>query len=324
MKIRDLKVAALLFSLLPLTEGCTHRGLNENAPTTIADNVEIIFNWSKIPAKEAKTMMLYLYPEGHAMMDYGFKNPEGGIIRTYAGSHTAVCHSNDDPYGHRLRNHQTHDGLEIYTDDTAVLLGQGISTRGIPRATGTEEEPLRNTPSMIYGTHDREIDLKITTHSQKIELYPEELICRYTVEFLEVENIQSSDLRIDATISSLAGGYYPGRQSPTSEAVSHTFSLNADIEKKTLTSEFFTFGVPAGEEKSHMLCLYIAMKDKTGNFYTFDVTDVINQAPDPRNVTIRIYGLKLPEIQISHHNPEEGGMIIDVNTWETTYFDLRV
>ncbi|MDE5813211.1 MAG: DUF5119 domain-containing protein, partial [Muribaculaceae bacterium] len=222
MKKLHLEVTSLVMGMLfVIAEGCTHKDLNEDAPTTIADNVEVIFDWSKTPAKEAKTMVLYLYSDEHDMMDYRFNNPDGGLIRTYGGQHTAVCHSNDDPYGHHLRNHHSHDEIEIYTDETSVLVGQGISTMKIPRAKGTEDEPLRQTPSMIYGAQDKDVDLKVSALPQKLQLYPEELICRYSVEFSEVENLKSADLRIDATISSLAGGYFPGRMKPNSEAVSH-------------------------------------------------------------------------------------------------------
>ena len=326
MKLTRLIPAALLFSVpLLMTGGCTHRDLNEDAPTTIADNVEVIFDWSKTPAKEAQTMVLYLYSEDHGMMDFRFNNPDGGLIRTYGGRHTAVCHSNDDPYGHHLRNHNSHDNIEIYTDETSVLVGQNISTRSIPRAKGTEDEPLRNTPSMIYGAQNRDIFLKVSALPQRLELSPEELICRYSVEFVDVENLTSADLRIDATISSLAGGFYPGKMTPTSEAVSHTFTLTANLERNSLNSEFFTFGLPDGEEMPHKLCLYIALKNRTGSFYTFDVSDQVNKAPDPRNVSIKIHGLKLPEIPDEPLPPQgEGGVTIEVDTWDTYHFDLKV
>ena len=315
----------MLGSLFLLTEGCTLKELNEDTPTTIADNVEIIFDWSKAPDKEAQTMVLYLYSDSHEMLDYRFNNPDGGKIRTYGGHHTAICHSNDDPYGNHLRNHHSHDEVEIYTDETAMLVGQGISTRGIPRAKGTEDEPLRNTPTMIYGAQHRDVNLKVTSFLQQVQLYPEELICRYSVEFEDVENLKSADLRIDATISSLAGGYLPGKMSTTSEAVSHTFTLTADIEHNSLKSDFLTFGIPAGEEQPHMLCLYIALKNRTGSFYTFDVSDQVNKAPDPRNVSIKIHGLKLPEIPDDPVPPQgEGGISIEVDTWDTYHFDLKV
>lgn len=315
----------LLSALMPLAQSCTLKNLNDGAPTTIANAVDVVFDWSNAPDTQAGTMVLYLYSEEHDPMNHWFNNPYGGTISSYAGKHTAICHSNDDPYGHHLRNHHDHHEFEIYTDNTALLLGQGISTTGIPRAKGTEDEPLRMTPSMIYGAQDLNIDLHPSNLTQTVTLYPEELVCRYTVEFAEVENLQNADLRIDASISSLAGGYYPGRMSPTSEAVSHTFTLVADDELKSLRSEFYTFGLPDGEELPHQICVYIALKNRTGNFYTFDVSDQVNKAPDPRNVNITIYGLKLPEIpDTPPPTPPEGGMSVEIDTWDIFYFDVKV
>lgn len=326
MKTHCYGITSLLLGiLLLLTEGCAQKNLKDGAPTTLAANVKVVFDWSKVPDPQASSMVLYLYSDEHDVMNYWFNTPDGGYIKSYSGMHTAVCHSNDDPYVHHLRNHDTHYGFEIYTDNASVLVGQGISTRGIPRADGTEDEPLRMTPSMIYGAQHGEINLRASELEQTVTLYPEELVCRYSVEFVDVENLKSADLRIDASISSLAGGYYPGRMSATSEAVSHTFTLTADDEMTSLRSEFLTFGLPDGDDLPHKICVYIALKNRTGNFYTFDVSDQVNKAPDPRNVDIKIHGLKLPEIPDDPPpTPPEGGMSVEIDSWDIFYFDLQV
>ena len=326
MKLPFNRFSIVLFNLAMLISGsCTHKDLNEDAPTTIADNVEVVFDWSKAPDAKASTMILYLYSDSHEVMQHWFSNNSGGIIKSYGGKHTAVCHSNDDPYTHYLRNQDSHNDIEIYTDETAVLVGQGISTQGIPRPEGTKNEPLRVPPTMIYGTQTTDIDFKVTGFHQTLTLYPEELVCHYTVEFVDVENIQNTDLKIDATISSLAGGYFPGQMKASSEPVSHTFTLAADIEEKSLRSEFLTFGVPDGEARPHMISLYIALRNRTGNFYTFDVSDQINKADDPKNVNIKIYGLKLPELPEEPPTPpEQGGVSVEVDTWDTIHYDLIV
>ncbi len=325
MKPMPYKVSLLLTCVLfLLSEGCTLKNLNDDAPTTIAGNVEVVFDWSKTNGTTASTMMLYLYSDEYDLMNYWFTNPYGGPIKSYGGKKTVVCHSNDDPYTHHLRNQNSHNEIEIFTDDTGMLVGQGISTRGIPRAEGTEGEPLRNTPSMIYGAQDSEITLKVSDLLQTITLYPEELVCHYSVEFVEVENLKSADLRIDATITSLAGGFYPGRMTPTSESVSHPFTLIADETMSSLRSDFLTFGLPAGQERPHMICVYIALKNRSGNFYTFDVSDQVNKAPDPRNVNIKLYGLKLPEIPDDPPPPGGGGVTVEIDSWDTYHFDLQV
>ncbi len=326
MKLCHNKISLMILGTIGvLTSGCTQKDLNNDAPTTIAENVEVIFDWRKAPDKKASTMLLYLYPENHKLMNYWFKNVDGGPIKSYGGKHTAICHTNDDTYAHHLRNQHAHNEFEIYTDNSTMLIGQGISTRSLPRAEGTEDEPLRNTPTMIYGAQDSELDIKVTSFAQTITLYPEELVCHYTIEFVDVENLKNADLRIDGTISSLAGGYYPGRMSATSEAVSYTFTLAADEQLTSLRSDFLTFGLPVGEQRPHKVCLYIAMKNRNGNFYTFDVSDQVNNAPDPRNVNIKIYGLKLPEVPDDPTPPPvQGGVSVEINTWDIIHFDLKV
>ena len=326
MKLSFNKISFVLLSLSALVSaGCTHKNLRDDAPTTIANDVEVIFDWSKAPDAQVSSMALYLYSDEHDVMNYWFNNNKGGIIRSYGGKHAAVCHSNDDPYVHLLRNQDSYDDIEIYTDETAVLIGQGISTLGIPRAEGTEDEPLRVTPPMIYCDQSDDVYLKVSGLSQTLTFYPEELLCHYTVEFVDVENIQSADLRIDATISSLAGGYRPSLNRPSSEVVSHAFTLEADIEKSLMYSKFLTFGVPDGETRPHILCLYIALRDRTGNFYTFDVSDQVNEAEDPRNVNIKIHGLKLPELPPEPVDPPgQGGVSVEVDTWDTIHFDVKV
>lgn len=325
MKSKNKYMALPLAALFVIAEGCTHKDLNDSTPTTIAEQVQVVFDWSKSPDSHPSTMKLYLYSEGRDMMDYWFDDYTGGTFRSYAGDFTSICHSNDDPYGHFLRNQHSHNDFEIYTDNSGVLIGQGISTRGIPRAEGTEEQPLRVTPSRIFGTYDRDIKLKASGLVQTITLFPEELVCHYSVEFVDVENLKSADLRIDGTISSLAGSYFPGRLMPSSEAVSHPFTLTAGDELTSLRSEFLTFGTPDGPDLPHKICVYIALRNRTGNYYTFDVTDQINQAPDPRNVKIVIRGLKLPELPDEPDPPPaEGGMSVEVDTWEAFHFDIKV
>lgn len=326
MKPYPIKVTSMLLTiLLLLTEGCTLKKLNEGAPTSIAGNVRVVFDWVKVSRPQAASMVLYLYPDEHDVMNYWFNTPHGGLIRSYGGKHKAICHSNDDPYVHLMRNQESHGEFEIFTDNTSLLLGQGISTRGIPRAEGTEDEPLRATPTMIYGTQDSEINLRISDLEQTLTLFPEQLVCHYSVEFVDVENLKNADLRIDGTISSMAGGYCPGKMTPTSEPVSHTFTLTADERLTSLRSEFFTFGLPAGEELPHKICIYIALKNRTGGFYTFDVSDQVNKAPDPHNVSISIYGLKLPELpEDPVLPPGSTGMNVEIDTWDTFYFDVHV
>lgn len=313
-----------LLWLLPLLCACDHKELDPDKPTMIASKVQVIFDWSKAPDKEAKSMTLFMYPEDREVVQHWFSNPEGGEIKAHARNHTAVCVDNDHTYDVFIRNHHTHELLEIYTNDAGVLAGQGISTRTLPRAPGTEDQPLRNTPPMCYGTHLRDIKLNATDSTQVITFYPEELICHYKVIFEDVENLNNADLRIDGTITSLAGGYFPGQMIPNEEIVTNAFTLLADPNLTSMSSEFLTFGVPSGEKGPHIVSVYIVMRNKSrGNLYTFDVSDQVDNAPDPKHVTIRLKGLKLPDIE-DDPPPEGGGMDVEIDSWDEIIIDLPV
>lgn len=309
--------------LTALCASCVHKEVSD---CDVAERVRVTFDWSKATDAVTSEMTLYLYPEELSMAQYWFSDRTGGYIKAYSGNHTAVCHNNDNIYEMRVRNHHAHDGIEVYTDDVTALAGQGISTRGIPRAPGTEQEPLRMTPPMCYGTHTRDITLLPVEEEQEIILYPEELVCHVTVEFEKVENLRSADLRIDATLSGMAGGYYPGRLEATGEKVSYPFTFSPDVAMTTLQSEFLTFGIPSGESQKHMVSVYIMTKSRDGNMYNFDVTGQVNDAPDPRHIHIILPALTLPEVPEDPVDPDNGDaeMGIEINNWNIESYDIKM
>lgn len=88
--------------------------------------------------------------------------------------------------------------------------------------------------------------------------------------------------------------------------------------------------MPDRDPVPHKISVYIALKNKKGNVYTFDVTDQVNNAPDPRNVHIVITGLELPDDidpdpgpgpDPDHPDPE-GGMTVTIEDWTTIIYDL--
>lgn len=316
----------LIVSLMLLASGCVHKDLRDEITVKPSWKVQVVFDWQKVPVVNAQNMALYIYPEKDEVIRHWFSNIDGGEIKLHAGGFTAVCHNNDYTYDLFVRNEHAHDEIELYTEEISTLEGQGISTRSIPRAPGTEEEPIRATPPLCYGTHERNITILDSIDLQTITLYPEELICRYTVEVYDVENLKSADIRIDGSLSSLAGGYLPGKLSATGDAVTHSFTLGADVKQRTLTSHFMTFGVPDGETLPHMLSIYVLTKSSTGQQFTFDVSDQVNNAPDPRNVVIRVGGITMPDMPDAPPDPSDSGngITVDVEQWTSEYFSIPV
>ena len=91
MKRHANRVSLLLIStLLLIATGCRQKELYDGAPT-LASNVEVVFDWKNAPETQASSMALYLYPEGHDVLNYSFGNRHGGMIRSYGDLHTAIC-----------------------------------------------------------------------------------------------------------------------------------------------------------------------------------------------------------------------------------------
>ena len=73
-----------------------------------------------------------------------------------------------------------------------------------------------------------------------------------------------------------------------------------------------------GAEAPHKLVLYVWLKDGSKYYYTFDVTDQVDEAPEKRRVHIVIDGLTLPE-------PITGGdMEVAVDDWMVVNEDITM
>lgn len=190
----------------------------------------------------------------------------------------------------------------------------GVSTRGIPR---TGDEPLRIAPTRFWGTGLSAISLLNTEELQTVRMHPEELVCKYTVDIMDVQNLGNVEAKFDASLSTMAEGVYPGTNKATDESVSYYFVLNANQTNNRLTATFYTFGVPSGAEQTHNLMLYFLLKDGSGKAYNIDVTKQVNEASNPRDVRIVLHGLVLPE---NVDDIRDTG--ISISGWNTVHVNL--
>lgn len=87
-----------------------------------------------------------------------------------------------------------------------------------------------------------------------------------------------------------------GADALTGERVTIPFDAvtgkDKDGEKTVITGGLLTFGHKAGN--NHTLTVYAVLADGSKWYYTYDVTDQIYSAPDPRNVHIVLDGFPCP------------------------------
>lgn len=315
-----LKSLSLLSLIAVSSVSCHHKDVYMEEEMT--SQLQVVFDWSNAPEADPTSMALYLYEEdGNQPMRFIFSNKTGGLIKSPFGIHHAICLNADNTDWACMRGNENVESLEIYTQNATAIGSRAEAPSRLPRPEGTENERIAATPGMLWGS--RTNNISITPHSgmQTITMYPEEVVCHYIVDVYDVtnlENIESS--AVDATLSGMAEGYSHGQQSATDNTVSMKINMTGDSHKKCLHGEFLTFGECPSNDARHYLTLYMILTDGSKWYHSFDVTDQVRNASDPKHVHIIIRGLDLPE------PPRQGDteLSTDVNEWQPVEIGLTM
>lgn len=309
-------IAAATAAATMLMAGCHHKDLEPFEPT---GDLEVVFDWRNAPDATPASMAFTMYPETSAEpVAYMFENRTGGSIRAAAGNYRALCLNSDITDWARLCNREAIETFEIQTPDAEELTAQSLESRSLPRARGTENERIASTPGMLWGSVSDEITVHPLDGRQVITMYPEERVCHYTVDVIDVENAESvRGASLDATLSGMAEGYLHGLGKATDTAVTMSFTLTLADNDTDLHGEFLTFGECPTTVADHIISIYAVLSDGSKTHFTADVTTQVSQAPDPTHVHIIVRGLKLPKIK-------QGGFHPNVKDWEHVEINLKM
>lgn len=313
------KILIMILAALSFTS-CRHKDLYMEAE--MSSELQVVFDWRNAQDANPESMALYLYEDdGSNPMRFIFSNKTGGLIRSPFGNHHAICINADNTDWARMRNHESIETLEIYTQDATQIGTRADNASTIPRPEGTENERIAATPGMMWGS--RSNNIAITPHEgmQTITMYPQECVCHYIVDVYDVTNLEDVESSaVDATLSGMAEGYNHGKQSGTDNTASFKFDLTGNAAKQNLHGEFLTFGECPNTVAKHYLTLYMVLTDGSKWYHSFDVTDQVSNAPDPTHVHIIVRGLNLPE------PPKEGNTELetDVNEWQAVNIGLQM
>lgn len=304
-----------------LLSSCRHKDLYMD--DAMSSRLQVVFDWRNAPDANPQSMAMYLYEfDGNNPMRFIFSGRDGGEIKAPFGTRHALCLNADNTDWLRMRKVENVETMELLTLDADALPAQRLRSESIPRAEGTEDERMAQTPGMLWGSRLNNIEIAPHEGTQTITMYPQEQICYYTVDILDVDNLDGvSSSSIDATLSGMAEGCALGQQTATDTPVTMSFTLSSS-GSDSLHGEFLTFGECPHTSAKHYLTVYMVLKDGSGWYHSYDVTDQVTNAPDPRHVHIVVRGLPLPE------PPDSGAggtsLIPTVNDWQPVYIDLQM
>ncbi|MDE6802523.1 MAG: DUF5119 domain-containing protein [Muribaculaceae bacterium] len=310
----------LLLPLLSLLmSGCRHKDLWFG--DTSASSVDVVFDWTKAQDANPESMSLYLFDTEKAShpLHYVFSGRDGGSAEIPFGTYAALGLNADNTSWAVITGGDDSESFELSTLDAPTLRAYNLSPMSVPRSEASSGERVAATPHMAWSGRTDNIYLPADTGRHTITVYPEEIVCHYTVDVLDVANIGGlSGASVDAVISGMAEAYHCGHQQPSGNTVTHPFVLAADKARGSLHSEFLTFGEHPEKKVSHILTIYLYLTDGAKWSYDFDVTDQIRNASDPHHVHIVVRGLTLPDPQ----EGQGGGFIPTVDDWNYEHIDL--
>lgn len=283
-------------------------------------SLRVLFDWQNVPEAQ---------PEGMTVLFYNLDKPQavptrfdlpgrnGGVVKLEPGRYRAVAY-NYDTECILLRNAEEWNTITAYTRVSSIEEGTMLSRGPIPRAAGTDNEPVILEPDMLYACAGDPIKLEVTenytTYDDIIEgagsvvsethytitLTPNQRTRNVNIYVTNVQNLAYST-QFGGALSTLSPSVVLANgqlgESPVSQA--YTLSHTGDAQ---LESHFVIFGhcpyLSEGEENSHIVTLYAVLGDGTKWYYTVDVTDQIHdpvQNPDEYNLNIYIDGLPVPK-----------------------------
>ena len=247
-----------------------------------------------------------------------FIGRNGGTIRVKRGLYKAICVNSDS------RDHEIHDVEDfgdfcISTCDALSVDGLntfGISTRSLPKARGTEDERMALAPEMVWSDFIGTIDL--TDRSQKIILYPKPQVYTCNVEIRNATNLKWIK-GLSGSLSTMAGGHHPSRDTASEECVTIPFSCNYNKEDSIITGSLTTFGHCPTEDRTHFLTIYAILADNSRWSYTFDVTDHVHKSEGMNDIHIILDGLPLPKPVVNG-----GGFKPVLDDWKEVLIDITM
>lgn len=306
--------------LMLALSSCRHKDLYME--DSLTSDLFVKFDWRYAPDANPSSMALYMFEnDGHSPMRFIFSNREGGKIKLPFGTRHALYMNADNTDWIHMRGGENIETTELFTSDADALDAQNISTESLPRARDAESERFAKTPGMLWVSRSNQIKVVPHEGTDTITLYPREAVCHYIVDVYDVTNLSGvRSATIDATLSGMADGYSLGQLESTDVPVTMTFNLFENPSESSLHGEFLTFGECSHTSKSHMLTLYMVLKDGSKWWHSFDVTDQVTNAPDPTHVHIIVRGLPLPE------PPKEGetDLTAQVNDWQPININLKM
>lgn len=321
--IRHIKPVVAALGLLTVLTDCNHKELDDLPQPDF--RVRVQFDWHKTSTRaEAEMMQVFFYNRTTGNMEYDiFPAETGGYMNLEPGEWQVTTYSYNE--GTNITGDHTGSFAEHHlTTRAGNLLDGALGNTGAP--TMADDQPVFITPDMVWGEARESVMINPAPGQREfvVTLEPDELVCHYSFEIRNVENL-SHISNMCATLSGMAGGMTFSSSLTDEESVTLPLSASAD-GAKTIRGEFYTFGISSMNHDPKMMNLYVWLDDGRQLVFgtsadktdKWNVSDQIVNAENPKRVHYIIDGLSIPSTM-------DGGLF-DPSTddWTTENYEFGI
>lgn len=305
-----------LIAILVWTVSCTHKELLYDVDWTVALNVE--FDWSKAPEANPEGMSVYVFDldkPGTRPDRFDLMGAAGGRIKIVPGRYSFAC-INNDVENILFKNDRSYSDFSICTRNISFESGMNISSRLsiISRASNTSGTCIMSPDSCWTGTVENVL-VERGDESRKILFTPEISVTTVDVIVKNADNLKYST-EFGGTLDNMAAGFRLSDRTVDPDVAHYSFPLYSD-GITTLSTSFTVFGRDAAAALNHTMTVYAVLADGREWKKTFDVTDQVQSAPDPKHIVIVVSGLEVPKPIVNG-----SGFRPKVDDWQTKEIEV--
>ena len=306
-----LSVCVLAMALM--LQSCSHSAII--CPDGGGRVIDVRFMWDEAPDATPDGMTLYFFPvsPGGLIWRFDIAGREGGKVELPFGSYRLLAFNNDLP---RIDFSNT-DSYDRFTAN-ARFAGEG----------------LVYAPGLLYVGTVGFVDVTLcgveyTDHEGCDKNCPQGLVRCYpklesTIYNVIVRGVDGMSLvrSATATIDGIASAIRLVDGESAGQVVGESLALSIMRDTSEMTGTTTGFGSIPGEDE-YWLTITVTRTDGKTFAKRFDVSSQVLNSSNPRNVTIIVEGLDIPDDDLPPSSGDDVGIEVGVDGWHEIVIDIN-
>lgn len=294
-------------------------------------DIQVRFQWPATEQTQVTGMTTLFYPTAQPSAEpvrYDFTGRDGGTVRLTSGDYQPIAYNNDTETI-LYRGTSSAGTLEAYTRRSSIEEGTQLTRSGMPRAPGTESEPVILEPDPLWAAVSEPVTLQ-NVAGQEIVMPTVSRVFLVDITINHVPNLQYTG-QFGGALSGLAASVMMDSGELSDETATQAFTAQV-VGDSTLQMRFRIFGhCPRrreGDIHEHLFTIYAVLADGSKWYYTQDVSQQMHDKtknpdihydpshPETLEITYTI-DVDLDELPVPKPIVNGGGFQPSIDGWQS-------